>query len=114
MSSLSFAALRRANVERFPLFKDRHGANAHCENWTPAQCLQALVGEVGEYANFRKKFERGDITQDEFLHAAAKELADVQTYLDILALVLGIDLGQATIDKFNEVSSRIGVDVWLS
>lgn len=44
----------------------------------------------------------------------AKELADVQCYLDITANVLGVDLGDATVEKFNEVSNRIGVDVYIS
>jgi NTP pyrophosphatase (non-canonical NTP hydrolase) len=38
----------------------------------------------------------------------ADELADVVTYLDLLAAVLGVDLGQAVADKFNEVSIRVG------
>lgn len=39
---------------------------------------------------------------------ARKELADVVTYLDILAMQLDIDLGEATKSKFNEVSDRVG------
>jgi hypothetical protein len=92
-------------------------------DWSPSQWLQAVVGELGEFANVRKKFERGELTFDEYEVQAKKELADVQTYLDILALRCldegdkvcskGVDLGQATIDKFNEVSHRVGADVWL-
>jgi NTP pyrophosphatase (non-canonical NTP hydrolase) len=59
----------------------------------------------------RKKFERGDITQEEFCKAARDELADVQTYLDLLAMRLGINLGEATIDKWNRVSERVGSPV---
>lgn len=107
--------LRGANKARLPQFKNKHGQPAHSEadgsDWTPAQWLQAVLGELGEYANIRKKFERGDLSEGEFKDAAAKELADVQTYLDILAYRLGIDLGQATTDKFNEVSERVGSTV---
>lgn len=125
MSKLTFQQLRNMNTARLPQFKNSKGDPAHSEpdgsDWQPAQWLQAVVGELGEFANIRKKFERGDLSFDEYRAAAAKELADVQTYLDILALraldmnglahPTGIDLGQATVEKFNEVSRRIGCDV---
>jgi hypothetical protein len=38
----------------------------------------------------------------------ADELADVLTYLDLLAAALGVDLGRAAVEKFNEVSVRVG------
>lgn len=124
---LTFNSLRGANKARLPQFKNCHGGPAHSEangcDWSPAQWLQAVVGELGEYANLRKKFERGDIDRATFEVAAAKELADVQTYLDILAMrcldygldihPTGVDLGRATMEKFNEVSRRVGSDVRL-
>lgn len=127
-SSLTFRALREANIARLPEFKNAHGRPAHEEedgsDWSPAQWLQAVVGELGEYANIRKKFERGDIDLEEFQEMASKELADVQCYLDILARrcldtsegthPTGIDLGQATIDKFNFISKRVGSTVRLA
>lgn len=117
---LTFRTLRLANIARLPTFKNSKGELAHPNwdgsDWSPAQWLQALVGELGEYANERKKFERGDLTFEEFKVKAEKELADVQTYLDILARrcldtndradANGVDLGAATISKFNEVSAR--------
>jgi NTP pyrophosphatase (non-canonical NTP hydrolase) len=110
--SLTFDALRQANVARLPLFKNGKGEVAHSEpdgsDWSPAQWLQAVVGELGEYANLRKKYERGDIDEDEFLSEACDELADVVTYIDILAKQLDIDLGLAVANKFNEVSHRVG------
>lgn len=116
-TGLTFNELRDANMSRLPLFKNKHGQPAHSKpdgsDWSPAQWLQAVVGELGEYANLRKKFDRGDIGVAEFLKEAADELADVQTYLDILAFQLGIDLGLATADKFNRVSERVGCDVRL-
>lgn len=117
MSDLTFSALRSANLERLPQFKDSRGWLAHTKpdgsDWSPAQWLQAVVGELGEYANLRKKFERGDVAEDEFKREAANELADVVTYLDILAYQLGIDLGAATVEKFNAVSYRVGCSVQL-
>jgi NTP pyrophosphatase (non-canonical NTP hydrolase) len=100
-----------------PQFKNSLGKPAHSEadgsDWSPSQWLQAVVGELGEYANIRKKFERGDITEEKFMVEAAKEIADVQIYLDILAFRLGINLGDATTKKFNEVSQRVGASVRL-
>lgn len=124
---LTFDDLRIANYRRLPQFKNKHGDPAHSRpdgsDWNPAQWLQAVIGELGEYANFRKKFERGDLTFEEFAEHAAKELADVQTYLDILARrcldvdgdphPTGINLGDATIAKFNEVSDRVKSDSYL-
>jgi len=114
---LTFNALRAANMARLPEFRNRHGEPAHREpdgsDWSPAQWLQAVLGELGEYANVRKKFERGDLTLEEFYAAAADELADVQCYLDILAWQLNIDLGRATMEKWNRVSERIGCDIRL-
>lgn len=118
LNSLLFATLRNANIKRLPLFKNSKGEPAHSKedgsDWSPAQWLQAVTGELGEYANIRKKYERGDITHDEFMKAASKELADVVTYIDILAFRLGIDLGQAVTDKFNEVSKRVGCNVFIN
>lgn len=120
--------LRAANIARLPLFKNKHGELAHSKadgsDWTPSQWLQAVIGELGEYANIRKKYERGDLTAEDFAKLAANELADVQTYLDILALRAldkgayidpkGISLSRATVDKFNEVSQRVDCKVWLA
>lgn len=112
---LTFNTLRQANLKRIPQFKNKHGNPAHTEpdgsDWSPAQWLQAVVGELGEYANLRKKYERGDFTEAQFRAEAGKELADVQTYLDILAFRIGVDLGRSTIDKFNEVSERVGSSI---
>lgn len=109
MSNLTFKQLRDANVERLSSSKYKI-----CEqNWQPAHWVQALVGEVGEAANILKKVDRGDFSLESALPEIAKELADIQGYLDILAHKLGVDLGDATVSKFNEVSKRIGSTVRL-
>lgn len=112
-----FADLREANRRRLPQFKDAHGRSAHTEpdgsDWSDAEWLQAVVGELGEYANVRKKLLRGDYTREQALPMMRDELADVVCYLDILASRLGIDLGEAVRDKFNRVSERVGSDVKL-
>jgi len=128
-NGLSFNTLRDANRARLPEFKNKHGEPAHAlpdgSDWSPAQWLQALIGELGEFANIRKKFERGDLSLDEYTVLAKKELADVATYLDLLALRAldinhhglrridphGINLGAAVIEKFNEVSVRVGCKI---
>jgi len=117
MNLLTFDQLRQANIRRIPQFKNKHGELAHSESdgsdWTPAQWLQAIVGELGEYANIRKKYERGDLNDLEFYNKAADELADVLIYMDILAFQLDIDLGAAVVAKFNRVSKRVDSDVFL-
>lgn len=114
--SLTFAELRAVNLRRCPLFRNAKGVLCHPGGiWShdPDFWVTALVGEIGEAANFIKKVDRGDFTLDEMRDEIGKELADAQTYLDILAARLDISLEKATISKFNEVSRRIGCDVFL-
>lgn len=88
--SLSFALLRQANRTRVGRFKNKLGQPAHRSpdgsDWNPAQWLQALVGELGEYARVRHLYETGQMSREAFAVEAAKELADVQAYLDLLAM----------------------------
>jgi NTP pyrophosphatase (non-canonical NTP hydrolase) len=113
--AMTFGVLRAANVARLPRFKNRKGEPAHSQpdgsDWALSTWSNAVLGELGELANMIKKIERGDITLDEAREACGKECADVATYLDILAFRLGVDLGQAVVDKFNEVSDRVGADI---
>jgi NTP pyrophosphatase (non-canonical NTP hydrolase) len=135
--SIRFDDLRRANVERLPLFKDRQGNTAHDSHdgsdWRPSDWLTAIVGEVGELAGELKKARRGDYGSDakeamrygivegvhpvhtpiEVREKIMREMADIVIYLDLLAHQFNIDLGEAVATKFNEVSNRIGVDVEL-
>lgn len=92
-----FSQLREANVTRCE--KHFHKLNS----WSNTDWACALAGEVGELCNFIKKMRRGQAVPIEKL---AKEIGDIQCYLDLLAARLGIDLAKATIDKFNEVSRR--------
>ncbi|KPW58693.1 MazG nucleotide pyrophosphohydrolase domain protein [Pseudomonas caricapapayae] len=109
MNNLKFQELRQANVKRLASSKYKL-----CEqNWQPAHWMNALTGEVGECANIIKKVDRGDYSLESALPNIARELADIQCYLDILAFKLGIDLGDATISKFDEVSERIGSPIRL-
>lgn len=114
---LTFNTLRAANMKRLPMFKGRKGQLAHTKedgsDWSPAQWLQAVMGELGEYANLRKKIERGDLSIEEGKSALADELADVVIYLDILAAQLGINLGEAVMSKWNRTSERMNVPIYI-
>lgn len=116
-NGLSLNALRAANVARLPLFKNARGAPAHSQpdgsDWALSTWCNAVLGELGELANLIKKIERGDCTLEERRGDVGRELADVLTYLDILAFRCGVDLGHATIEKFNEVSHRVDVPIRL-
>lgn len=116
-NGLTFNTLREANKARLPTFKNAQGKLAHSEqdgsDWSLSQWSNAVLGELGEAANLIKKIERGDFTLEETREELAKEFADVMTYLDLLAMRAGVDLGRATMDKFNEVSDRVGSPVKL-
>ena len=117
-NGLTFNALRSANKARLPQFKNSKGEPAHSQpdgsDWALSTWCNAVLGELGEAANLIKKIERGDITLNEAREALGKEFADVVTYLDILAFRAGVDLGRTTMDKFNEVSVRIGSTIRLA
>ncbi len=114
-NKLDFDTLRQGNIARLPQFKNKHGEPAHSEpdgsDWSDAEWLEAIVGELGEYANLKKKVRRGDIEPEAAKQMLADELADVVTYIDLLAFRLGIDLGAAVQHKWNEISARVGCDL---
>ena len=115
--ALNFDTLRNQNIARLAQFKNRKGKVCHNEDgsdWCLGQWSNATLGELGEAANIIKKIERGDMTLDEGRQALADELADVQTYLDILAFRAGVDLGAATMKKWDEISERIGCPLRLT
>jgi NTP pyrophosphatase (non-canonical NTP hydrolase) len=111
----TFDILRAANVARIPLFKNRYGKPAHSKpdgsDWSLGEWCNAVTGELGEAANLIKKFQRGDLCEDELRDLLRDELADVVTYVDLLAYRAGIDLGEATRSKWNRVSQRVGCDL---
>lgn len=112
---MKFETLRKANRLRLPQFKNRKGEYVHTKadgsDWALSAWSNAVAGEAGELCNLIKKIERGDHTLEEVREEVAYEIADVITYLDILALRCGIDMGDATRVKFNIVSERVGVNV---
>jgi len=121
---LTFNVLRQANLRRLPEFRNKKGEVVHSEpdgsDWPLSQWGNALFGEIGEAAeawmrliahagaaaNLIKKVERGDVALEEARDQLAEEYADIATYLDIIALNSGVDLGAAVMAKFNKISVR--------
>lgn len=100
--TLTFAELREKNVARAEsTFNHEPGL----KDWTPAEWGNALAGEVGELCNLLKKIRCGERINETELK---REIADVQTYLDLLAYRLGFNLDGALVLKFNEVSDKKG------
>ena len=112
---VTFDLLREANITRLPTFRNAKGELSHPTkdgeapggDWSDADWFVALTGELGELGDLMKKVRRGDLTKEEAQADLGREIADVMTYLDILAFRLGVDVGKATVAKFNEVSERV-------
>lgn len=114
---LTFNVLGEANRRRLPQFRNAHGDIAHENNdgsdWSLNDWYTAMIGEAGEAGNILKKVRRGDFSLHEARAELSDELADVATYLEILADQCGINLGHAIISKFNVVSKRNGCNVYI-
>jgi len=117
MTDLSFSTLRKANVLRLPQFKNSKGEKSHSKadgsDWSSAEWMQAVTGELGELCNVLKKVRRGDISLEDAMPMIKNEFADIVTYLDIAAFQFRIDLGDAVAEKFNEVSRRVQSDIFI-
>lgn len=123
---LTFNTLRQGNRLRLPEFKNERGALAHEKpdgsDWKLSAWSNAVGGELGEMAealiafghvaNRIKKIERGDMLLEQVRSALADEIADIVIYLDLLAYRAEIDLGQATMAKWNRKSREIG-SAWV-
>lgn len=83
----------------------RSRQNFKCtSDWSLSDWGCALAGEAGEACNKIKKLRRGEKISVESI---GSELADTITYACILLHYLGLDVEDAIIDKFNEVSTRV-------
>jgi hypothetical protein len=93
----------------------------------PAQKLMKLMAALGEWANERKKYERGDLDMETYSPLASTmivqatvrltglrtEVHDERRFLTVNPHPEGVDLGAETVKKFNEVSERVGSGVRL-
>ena len=107
-SQLTFARFREANVARCIKWHPNG-----IESWSASDWVAAATGELGEAAGVIKMMnrERDGLPGNKIKptkEMLAKELADVITYVDLLAAREGIDLAEALVQKFNEVSERVG------
>lgn len=112
--SLFFENLRSVNIERCKRWHGKKGVN----DWSISEWLMALAGEAGEACNAGKKRLRlvkgnqqhGDVPANIEAATAAimGELADVVIYADMCATRLGMSLGDAVREKFNQISEREG------
>jgi NTP pyrophosphatase (non-canonical NTP hydrolase) len=115
--SLTFKQLRKANVARC----EKHFHSI--ESWSETDWATALAGEVGELCNYIKKRRRAKDSiynrnvkkknNNDYLKDCAKEVADIQCYLDLISAKLGLELDKCTRMKFNEVSKRVGSKIRL-
>lgn len=102
--NLTFQALREANLKRL---QDRwHGL----QEWSSAEWLMCVTGELGELAGLLKHIKRGESVPP---GALAEELADTLIYLDLLAASLGVYLDVSVVRKFNATSESVGSSVKL-
>lgn len=116
-NELTLKRLLDVSLERMPQYVNKKGERVHPEDdgsdWSIDQWFNALVGETGEFAGWKKELDRKNIDEQTFKKEGGKELADILSYLVILANRLGVSLEYETRKKFNEVSDRIGSNIKL-
>jgi len=106
---MDFQTLRQANQQR-------HEEWANGAEVSLAFRGLELAGEAGEVCNELKKLERsrlGMVGGKDGLADVAEELADVLVCVDLVAMDLGIDLGDAVKAKFNKTSEKNGLTTRL-
>lgn len=113
-TGLGFRELHSKNVLRAGRWHPGFPAD---QDWTLGDWGNAMAGEAGEACNIIKKVRRIETakqrraTEDDagqLIHALGKELADVIIYADLIAEIIGIDLGEYVRGKFNDVSHQYG------
>lgn len=113
---LQFGNLKGVNVRRCET------AFHKLNEWTPTDWACAMAGEMGEACNLIKKLRRldgadkGKDTPKErakLTRMIGEELADTVIYADLLTARLGLSLGDEVRKKFNKVSRRRGVEIFL-
>lgn len=95
---ISFDELRQKNITRCPDY------GFAVEDKSPVEWFDRVWDEVLELAHAVESHDTS--TRD-----IGKEIADVVTFCDLLATRYGFNLDKLVLDKFNEVSERVGSDV---
>lgn len=118
---ITLGQIRQANVERQKewdgdaQFSEVFFANAlGGETGEMAEVVLALQIQiaVGKAENIVKKMERGRMGlpgSTASVSELGKELADILTYVDLLANKVGLDLATCWVAKYNEVSDKYGM-----
>ena len=106
MPSLTFKKFSVINHKRCSRWLGRPGQ----DSWPLSDWAIAAAGEMGKVCNVVTKINRARVgnrkTQAELELDLADEIADTVTYLFLLADVANIDMEQALVHKFNEVSKK--------
>lgn len=88
----------------------RSASEFKSEEWTDAQNVCAIAGEVGELANLvKKRWRDGNIPQEDI----EDEFADVLIYMVKFATAENINIREVTIRKFNKTSLKRGYKTML-
>jgi NTP pyrophosphatase (non-canonical NTP hydrolase) len=108
------------DLERFrALNVDRARNGFRCyDNQPLTYWTTALAGEVGELCNMVKKMQRVELggvdggssytAKDITKEKLKEEIGGIAIYLDLMASLLDIDLGEAIRDTFNDKSRKMG------
>lgn len=119
MLKLSFETFRIANSTRSKRFFEP----AVVDQWSPADTLVGMIGELGEACNVMKKLKRAelgmvnknsepgrqvDALTTEVRRKLMEEFAGTILYFDQLAEAFGIDFEQAITITYNEKSRELG------
>ena len=117
-----YPTLRRANKARqiewdkeaqiTPAYRGNELAGEMGEALERALDLIVLAAAAGKLANTIKKLERerlGIGGSRSTVEQLAEELADIVICTDLVAMSYDIDLEQATRDKFNATSEKVGL-----
>ena len=121
-SEHSYPTLRRANKARqiewdkngdiTPAYRGNELAGEMGEALERALDLIVLAAAAGKLANTIKKLERerlGIGGSRSTVEQLTEELADIVICTDLVAMTYDIDLEQATRDKFNATSEKVGL-----
>lgn len=95
-----------------------NGFNHKLHSWSLSDWFTAVMGELGEAANYGKKMNRirdgirgnkgHDIDFTELRNKLKKEIADTFIYLDLLAQSQGFDIEKIIEETFQAKSKEIG------